>query len=430
MKTVSRCNRINLAALHVTVALTAAIARGGDGVVVHEWGTFTSVQGGDGRLIPWQASQIGDLPKFVHNWKQHDLNRQPPMFLFFGKGSLTSLQRMETPVIYFYSDKETTADVTVGFPKGYVTEWYPQAARLGPSTPYRTNGPTAHVTTNSLIRWQGVKILPLASVAHPVVQLPMDTNGTHYSAARETDAALLRVNDFAPTNASEQYEKFLFYRGSGNFSTPLTVTVNDAGTFMLTNSGRSPITGVLLLRVGNGFGEWQRLGGLRPGAACTFGKINLAMETGRLPFVEFQKNVGEIMVRALTETGLYPAEAKAMVKTWRDAWFAEEGVRVLYLLPRDWTDEILPLMVHPQPRELVRVMVGRSEIITPESQNVIAAHLQRSDKGDKESRKWLDDYAKKYGRFAPPAFQLARQRLARSPENKPVANAATTAYIP
>jgi hypothetical protein len=323
--------------------------------------------------------------------------------------------------------------VLVRFPNGNVTEWFPQAELVGPLLPRNTNGTLAHVSTNSLIHWKNLRVLPQVGGADYTTKLPGDTNGSHYFAAREAHAAFVRATNYAPTNTADEYEKFLFYRGSGNFSTPLTVTVNDGGAFTLTNSGRSPMTGVLLLRVENGFGEWQKLGDLKPGTASTFRPPNLAIETGRLPLAEFKKNVGEIMTRALTESGLYPAEAKAMVKTWTDAWFAEEGVRVLYILPRDWTDEILPLTLNPQPRELVRTMVGRSEIIMPRAQQEIVTHLQRSDKGDEQSQKWLEAYAKKFGRFAPPAFQLARQRLAypdNKPENKPVANPATTAYNP
>ena len=35
---------------------------------------------------------------------------------------------METPVVYFYTDKETKVSVKVDFPRGWITEWYPFAA--------------------------------------------------------------------------------------------------------------------------------------------------------------------------------------------------------------------------------------------------------------------------------------------------------------
>ena len=36
---------------------------------------------------------------------------------------------METPVVYFYTDRETKVSVKVDFPRGWITEWYPFAAR-------------------------------------------------------------------------------------------------------------------------------------------------------------------------------------------------------------------------------------------------------------------------------------------------------------
>src|SRR6516165_10723440 len=103
------------------------------GLVAHEWGTFTSVQGADGMLLDWQPLETSKLPKFVYNWQNPGLNRRPAGIPGFGKGVVLTLQRMETPVIYFYSDREQSVDVSVKFPKGLITEWYPQAAQIGPS---------------------------------------------------------------------------------------------------------------------------------------------------------------------------------------------------------------------------------------------------------------------------------------------------------
>ena len=74
--------------------------------------------------------------------------------------------------------------------------------------------------------------------------------------------------------------------------------------------------------------------------------------------------------------GLYPKEAEAMVKTWEDSWF-EEGLRVFYVLPRRQTDAILPLAITPKPNKLVRVLVGRMEIMTPEAAQEIFRLLTR-----------------------------------------------------
>src|SRR5439155_10368116 len=102
--------------------------------VAHEWGTFTSVQGADGVLLPWNPLESTQLPKFVHDWNKPGLDRRPAGALNRDtKSVFVTLQRMETPVIYFYSDAERTVDVTVRFPQGLITEWYPQAHDVGPS---------------------------------------------------------------------------------------------------------------------------------------------------------------------------------------------------------------------------------------------------------------------------------------------------------
>src|SRR6185503_11102109 len=94
---------------------------------------------------------VSDLPKFVYDRNRPHASAKagnlalPPVKLGF-----TTLQRMETPVIYFYSDKELTVDVTVDFPQGIVTEWYPQLA------PAMKIKPEAMALGPKTIRWDKV----------------------------------------------------------------------------------------------------------------------------------------------------------------------------------------------------------------------------------------------------------------------------------
>jgi hypothetical protein len=73
--------------------------------------------------------------RFVYDWKHPGLQRQAIGALTYGKGSIPSFQRLETPVIYFYADQKQVVDVSVAFPQGLITEWYPQARNIGPSIP-------------------------------------------------------------------------------------------------------------------------------------------------------------------------------------------------------------------------------------------------------------------------------------------------------
>jgi hypothetical protein len=96
-----------------------------------------------------------------------------------------------------------------------------------------------------------------------------------------------------------------------------------------------------------------------------------------------------------------------MVNTWRDSWFTEDGERVLYLLPRSWTDETLPANLAPKPKDFVRVMVGRAEIIIPKVQQELADTLTKAATGDVAAHNSAAQQLKRLGRFAEPALQLA-----------------------
>src|SRR5271167_2659588 len=88
-------------------------------LVTHEWGTFTSVAGIDGAPVQWAPlSGTPDLPCFVGHLSAHNLKYAPGQV------------RMETPVLYFYSSHPQVISVHVAFPKGWITEWYPQATKV------------------------------------------------------------------------------------------------------------------------------------------------------------------------------------------------------------------------------------------------------------------------------------------------------------
>src|ERR1700684_939625 len=59
-------------------------------LTAHEWGTFTSVAGKDGRAADWlPLTGSTDLPAFIEHFKTPDF-----------KGGLRGTVRMETPVLY------------------------------------------------------------------------------------------------------------------------------------------------------------------------------------------------------------------------------------------------------------------------------------------------------------------------------------------
>jgi hypothetical protein len=100
----------------------------------------------------------------------------------------------------------------------------------------------------------------------------------------------------------------------------------------------------------------------------------------------------------LISEGLYEKEADAMLETWRDSWF-EEGLRLFYILPRKTTDAIIPINLAPEPGELVRVLVGRTELLTPEMEKTVAAKVRTLSDPSLTVRQAALQDINRYGRF-------------------------------
>jgi hypothetical protein len=280
---------------------------------------------------------------------------------------------METPVLYFYSDRDVSASVRVDFPKGCITEWYPQARAE------RQN-----------IDWGGFVAQPGAKENFPVEQ-----SQSHYYPARETDAAPIRLG----ADQKSQQEKFLFYRGIGYFDLPLSVKLQ-GNQVVIRNAGQGEIAQVILFERRGGRSGWRIHGALKGEAVIERPSLD-QKEAAAAPESLYCE-----LENTLVAAGLYKKEAAAMVKTWRDSWF-EEGLRVFYVTPRGATDSILPIKIKPAPAELARVFVGRAEIITPEMERDILSAVKLFDGDSDEARAAAVDVVRRYGRFADPVLRQA-----------------------
>jgi hypothetical protein len=382
-----------LAAATLLAASFGLQAATDDPFVVHEWGTFTTVHGANGEQIWWQPPASVDLPDFVYlpdfQYRADAGGKAPAKPIAFPKDRL-ALVRMETPVIYFYSQRERVADVRVMFRGGFLTEWYPQATSL--ESHIGENGATEAHQWRFLIEWNGVRILPRDTREMTLDRLIRTEagDGDHYYIARETDANFLQVSSPLARKRPE-YERDLFYRGLGYFQAPLAVAMGaDERRVALKARAAERIEAAFVLTVRQGMMRYQK-------AAST---VDLESQ----PFGAL-RDVRELAMRdmaaALVEQGLYEKEARAMVNTWQDQWFAEEGTRVLYLLPRAWTDRTLELKVTPQPDQVVRVMVGRAELITPTTERDIRQQILSFKSGDARAkgRAVADTRALGLGRF-------------------------------
>ena len=312
---------------------------------VHEWGTFTSIAGADGGALKWSPlTGPDDLPCFVDR------------IAFGPKWTLRGTVRMETPVLYFYSPNDLTVDVTVRFNQGVITEWFPQA-RVEPAQ-MPESGADIGRRLNSYTgtaAWTNVKIRPRGAA-----DFLREDSPSHYYPARETDAAPVQVGDAV--------ERFLFYRGVGEFAPPMNAVVEPDGRVAIRARAGTAIGDIIMFD--NRGGNIKYAARSVRGDRATIDPLSLENRSAA--------SLNAHLERVLIAHGLYPKEARAMIATWRDTWF-EEGSRLFYIAPQPAVDAILPLDISPRPADVVRVFVGRMELVTRETLADVKNALLKND---------------------------------------------------
>lgn len=368
--------RIGIVLIAAVEAFALDLPSQNDGLVAHEWGTFTSVAGEDGKPVPW-ASLAGsaDLPCFVAHLGPA------------GEKYVPGLVRMETPVLYFYSSRPATVSVHVGFPYGLITEWYPRATRVVPEAPKL-------ITTlwKGQIDWDSVDVLP-----GDESKLPSTQGASRYYAARQTDSAPLRIGS--------QHEKMIFYRGVGNPPVALQTAFASDGSLDIRNIGaqRIPLAILFENRNGNtGYRVAREIGGL---ATLEPPELTSNLEA-----------IGEELASDLEAAGLYRKEALAMIQTWRDSWF-EEGMRVFYIVPPEQIDQQLPLRITPAPSAIVRVFVARIELMSPVVREVIETRIAQGDvRSLTKLGRFLSPFLRQIGDVQSRTIETAYKQLAQQAE--------------
>ena len=379
---------------------------GGAALDVHEWGTFTVVSGSDGQPIQWYQPEeaLSELPDFVYPRRQATnaslggtpgLRKTGAGVLILNGSPSGFFVRMETPVLYFYPEKPMPVAAQVTMKNGFVTEWFPH---FTPSAIGAT--PTEHTVT-----WDGELLAPSDAETAKLIPAVAGTRGAHYAHAREVPDAW----QFRATKTNEA-DKFIFYRGAGNALPPYRVHALPNSKVLLSHAGDGgEIVSAFVLEVQANGARWAKLDAL-PAMKDNQGQtqVSAPMNTPLLPLVKAQTDLAAAMRDSLASAGLSVDEAKAMVATWRDVWFTEQGTRVLALLPRPWVDSVLPLKITPTPATLNRVFVARFEVFTPEREQSLLTLLfnadEKSGSMDKEKFRALH-----FDRFANAALARSQQ---------------------
>ena len=342
-------------------------------LTAHEWGTFTAIAGKDGRAVEWlplgwpRFGPSTDLPQFVEHINGANF-----------KVGLRGTIRMETPVLYFYSPRDLTVSAKASFAKGLITEWYPHADQVAPAG-VMTDASLSRLAVDGSIEWNHVAVSPDLAV-----EFPNDMQPNRYYAARETASSPLRV----PSSTGEQQEKFLFYRGVSAGRLPISARLTSDGKLLVESLNEQEIPAAIFFER-----RGERVGYRSTGALTDATTVDPPLLNGSVD--SLCGDLEEILVGR----GLYRDEAHAMVETWKDSWF-EEGSRLIYVVPGGFIDKVLPLTIDPAPGQIVRVFVGRLEIVTPATAMAVKTALAANDEAT------LD----KYGRFLEPILQTLEQK--------------------
>ena len=371
----------------VLLALTVS-ARAQDKWTIHEWGTFTSLQDESGNAIGGINTDDEPVPDFVHQLDYLALLRTSEVPPTFFKGAPSChpdvTMRLETPVIYFHAPKSEilqTADVSVKFHGGLLTEFYPDAMATAPGLD--TNGwfrfGPIHSDTDSKLEWSGLNI-------------------GHGSPKRETSAHVwtspraVRASTVQATNGES--EKFLFYRGIGHIDAPLKVSREDGRFVFRSQLENVPVDRPLTIQSvwlvdirRDGTIAFRPLPPLEinpdPTKILTTTAANF--DAGDFSTDNLEKLMSSLKASLMAE-GLFDDEAQALLNTWEVSYFKSAGLRVFFMVPREWTDYYLPLQIS-LPADITRVMVGRIELVTPEQRNILkylenfSAQETRQDQG-------------------------------------------------
>ncbi|MEK7083985.1 MAG: hypothetical protein AAB932_02030 [Patescibacteria group bacterium] len=329
-------------------------------MVVHEWGTFTTLHAADGTHLAGLYFDEEQLPRFTY---QHGDFTKRAEAVYNKKGfNISPLNeprnvtvKMETPVIYFYSSKSQDVTVQVDFPQGIISQWYP----------HNKSGNKMHGNWDFINPYQGGmtwKVTVLPPNTPKEFTPPKEEETDVWTSPRATDANRIESH-------KGEVEKFIFYRGVARFAIPIETRFVSDNELMVINSGPSAVSKVFVYekKIDGSENIWWS-GALQSGGQQKINFSNQSPITADMALFE----------RALVDAGLYEKEAKALLATWEKSYFKHPGLRVFWIVPEQKVNELLPLTISPLPSEIKRVFMGRIDLLTPAFEKELLSMYQKN----------------------------------------------------
>lgn len=246
---------------------------------------------------------------------------------------------VDKPILYVYSKEQINMDVKAIVPKGMITQWWPAGEN---NLTLLSDG--INTTSKGKINWKNIKVLPYGEKTYL-----KKTNIKHqpwWHLARETDSCILQNKyvNLKNNNIENQNEKFLFYRGQGRYTKPIKVKLSDNENKLeiIKQKGKKShnLSDLLVIKIKNGKALGHKIN------MKNVDKVNVDLtmtEANYYSVKHFKNKYKAIFKQMVYEDGLYEKEAEGMAEIWHETYFATDGIRVIYLLPKNTIDELIPL---------------------------------------------------------------------------------------
>jgi hypothetical protein len=350
------------------------------GFLIHEWGVWRLHDDVNVANADLRAEWDG-LPAFVYG---QTMRRDFPRHWQLPKV-------VKKPVLFFHAPKPLRVDVRVEFSGGMPAVWWPGTVNPG----HHDNGVGQFRTIPErpvrYLEWKLHLKEPLWTNPQ-VAERKSPDKGHWFEELREVkcDQVYAEVGDY---NIGLEREKFVYYDGllSGLKEVVIRVGKEQAA---LKNEAKFPVFDAWVIdrrdpdrpRVG----RRQRLDG---GATAD---VDLAPP----PEANWSKEAAKALTAQLKDTGLNEDEAQSLTVIWADEFFHSPGVTLLYRLPQEEYDRLLPLTVKPRPEKVVRVGLIQQVLCEPELAERIARLVKQLDDDDFDKREVAQRELGKLGRAA------------------------------
>lgn len=358
------------------------------GLVAHEWGSMQHHMGTATSEFDLIGEDQSDLPSFVKVWAD-----QPAL----------TPQVIRKPILYFYTKEQMKVNVTVRFPEGVLTQWYPDVAYFLPQRDghIRPGNHQAQPPRNGTLSWRGVELNPELDTSKFA---RVDQNHQWWHIARDTDAVPISViNQIGRgVQQAQSVERFLFYRGAGSYKPMVMPTCNEPGKDLSVTVPFTQIDlrGVFLVRVNDSGTTIAHAPVLRAQSTLELGRPDQVQ-----PTAQAAKTAKAQLTESLEAAGLFPKEAAGLVKIWGDDMFTTPGERLLYLMPSNEVERVLPLDIQPAPRQTVRTLIAWVELSTPEAEKRIMGFVKQLNSQNVKEREAAESELRKLDRFAEAILQ-------------------------